>query len=632
MLLRIFLLWAVTVLFACSSPESTAETTSAVYPPISIPPVQHRYFDQKGVPLLAVSEAINGQTFYVDGKNGNDSWDGRSAELKGGKSGPFKTIAKALDRYSNRMRGGNTIRIKAGVYRERINVGNLQGAVDEKSRFTIGPYGDGEVVIDASDTHLLRWQPYPGNPALQQAHCDLKLGKLATEPAAVVLDDNFKASRPVYRLEDVKDFGQWYYDKATKMVYLHTRGNKPEQHDILVIKKDRDNNDYGVYLTGSYITVYGLTVRGAASYGIHSYNDFNRIENCTVKYSGKAGIKVYGKSAELLRNHVYGNVMLNWPRGNTWDTSGGWPNGMTGSSYAHIAGNIVHDNGGEGIGSMSGAGGLIIENNISYDNWSVNIYVDGQPNDTIRRNLVYCTGVNKSEAIDLDRIPKWTNAGKIYKRMRPEGIMAGDEKATTKTAQSANHKIYNNIVINCAKGFSYYGQSNGAGLRNFLVANNTIIMPRDPNMGGVWVGIDLPYNNGNNVDTVIKNNVVVGFRSDTPLVNLGGGENELGVRLDHNLYYNYAVPKETQAVMLARGKKYSFGKWQNLLKQEGNSRYGLPELMGVLTELTQGDYALKSGSPAIGKADQSLLPIVVDDFRGVKRVPASFSIGAMEHQ
>ncbi len=621
-------------LLLCASAGLYADDSSAVYQPIVVLPDQARYFNQYEVQSLAVPEAKNGQTFYVDGKRGNDSWDGKSATHTGGKNGPFMSIEKALDRYSGRPQGGNTVKIRAGVYHERISLGNLTGAVNEDTRFTIGPYGDGEVIIDASDSHLLQWQPHPSNPALYQASCDLKLGKLPTEPTAVVLDDNFKMSRPVYRLEDIKAFGQWYYDTAARMLYLHTNGDKPEHRDVIVIKKDRDNHDYGIYLTESYITVYGLTVRGAASYGIHAYteSDYIRVEKCSVKYSGKAGIKVYGKNTELIKNHVYGNAILNWPRGNTWDTSGGWPNGMTGSSYAHIAGNIVHDNGGEGIGSMSGAGGLVIEDNISYDNWSVNIYVDGQPNDTIRRNLVYCTGVNKSEAIDLDRIPKWTNASKIYKRMRPEGIMSGDEKATTTTARSANHKIYNNIVINCAKGFSYYGQSDGAGLKDFLVVNNTIIMPRDPNMGSVWVGIDLPYNSGNNVDTIIKNNVVVGFRSDTPLVNLGGDENERGIKLNHNLYYNYDAEKDSQPIMLARGKKYSFGKWQELLKQDNESMYKLPELMGIQVELTQGNYALKNGSPAIGKADQSLLPIVVDDFRGVKRIPASFSIGAIEYQ
>lgn len=617
-------------LFSCSSSSSNATISNAKYPPIDIPTNQTRYFNQSEVFKMSVPDSKNGQTFFVDCNNGNDSWDGKNATYKGGKNGPFKTINKALDRYSGRIKGSNTIRIKAGIYHERISLGNLTGAISEDTRFTIGPYGDGEVIIDASDTHLLTWSPFPANTRLHQAYCDLKLGKSSSLPTAIVMDDNFKVSRPVFRLEDVKSFGQWYYDKATKMLYVHTNGDNPKAHDIIVIKNDRDNHDYGIYLTGDYITVYGLTVRGTGSYGIHGLNDYNRIEKCTAKYSGKAGIKMYGKKAELIKNHVYGNAILNWPRGNTWDTSGGWPNGMSGSGYAHIAGNIVHDNGGEGIGSMGGAGGIVIEDNISYDNWSVNIYVDNQQNDIIRRNLVYCTGVVPAEAIDKNQVPKWTNLDKIYKRMRPEGIMTGDEKAANKVAQSTNHQIYNNVVINCAKGYSHYGQAKGAGLRDFVVANNTIIMPRDSNLGGTWIGLDLPYHGGNNTNSVVKNNIVVGFRSDTPLVSLGGGSIEQGIKLDHNLYFNFADGKTFQAGYYPIQKNYDFAKWQNALGQDVSSVYASPRFVKPSTELTTGDYHLQKDSPAKGKGDLSLIAIVATDFDMITRLLNFLSIGAFE--
>jgi hypothetical protein len=198
-------------LLSCSSASSNATTSNAKYPPIEIPANQTRYFNQSEVVKLSVPDSKNGQTYFVDGKTGNDSWDGKSAAHQGGKTGPFRTISKALDRYSDRLRGKNTIRIKAGIYHERINLGNLTGAISEDTRFTIGPYGDGEVVIDASDTHLLTWSPDPANSRLYQANCDLKLGKSSALPTAIVMDDNFKASRPVYSLEDVKSFGQWYY-------------------------------------------------------------------------------------------------------------------------------------------------------------------------------------------------------------------------------------------------------------------------------------------------------------------------------------------------------------------------------------------------------------------------------------
>ncbi|HBY02387.1 MAG TPA: hypothetical protein DEG92_07625, partial [Rikenellaceae bacterium] len=103
-----------------------------------------RYFDSSEV---LVAPTGSGTVYYVDGNNGNDSWNGRYATRQGGTDGPFKTIGKAIDRYSDRVVGGNTFKIKAGIYRERIDIGNVKGNESENTRFTIGSYGDGEVII-----------------------------------------------------------------------------------------------------------------------------------------------------------------------------------------------------------------------------------------------------------------------------------------------------------------------------------------------------------------------------------------------------------------------------------------------------------------------------------------------------
>lgn len=617
------------VLLALSTFLCSQTLSFAVQPESDNPVADKRYFNPKEKIQPVLPKHHHGQIYYVDCKKGNDSWDGKSPSFSGGSVGPFKTIHKATDRYSRRVKGGNVIRIKAGIYRERVNLGNVKGAVSEETRFIIEPYGDGEVIVDASDTHLLSWSHYPANHQIYVSDCDLKLGNSTVPPTAVVMDDNFKSCRPVYRLDNVTSFGRWYYDSNTKKLYVHSNGTPPPSHDIIVVKNDRNNVDYGIYLTGNYITVYGLTVRGAASYGIHGMNDYNRVEKCTVKYSGKAGIKIYGKKSELLKNHVYGNVILNWPRGNTWDTSGGWPNGMSGSSFARIAGNIVHDNGGEGIGSMGGAGGVIIEDNISYDNWSVNIYLDNQPNDIVRRNLVYCSGVKTTEAVDSNRVPGWTNLTKIYKRMRPEGIMTGDEKASNPTAQSQNHQIYNNIIINCAKGYSHYGQATGTGLRHFLIANNTIIMPRDPNLGDTWIGLNLPYQKSN-FNTIIKNNVVIGFRPDTPLVRLGDAKNS-GLDMDNNLYFNDAMVRPFQINRFLKSN-LSFEAWKMATGNDLNSIYANPHFVRISSELINGDYHLRLGSPAIWKGNSQLSGIIRDDFGGILRQNNKISIGALEYE
>ena len=57
-------------------------------------------------------------------------------------------------------------------------------------------------------------------------------------------------------------------------------------------------------------------------------------------------------------------------------------------------GNVVHMNGGEGIltyGTRGAqpSGEALVERNVVFDNWSVNIYFDNQPGNVARDNFVF---------------------------------------------------------------------------------------------------------------------------------------------------------------------------------------------------------------------------------------------------
>lgn len=574
---------------------------------------------------MLVAPTSTGTTYYVDATNGSDSYNGLYPDFQGGTNGPFKTIGKATDRYSTRMKGGNTVKIKAGLYRERISLANITGNTDEQHRYTIGPYGDGEVIIDGSDTHLLTWSQSAENPNIWVAPCELKISGTIKPPTAIVLDDNYKQCRPVYQLSDVNSFGRWWYDATNKQLYLYTKGTNPTTHGVVVITEDRDSVQYAVKADlQNYVTVYGLTVRGAGSFGIWMTGNYCTAEKNNVKYNGKTGIFVKGTYGKVLKNRTYGNVLLNWPRGKTWDTSGGWPNGgISTGSYGYVSGNIVDSNGGEGIGCMNGLGSVVVEDNIVSNSWSANIYLDSQPNDIVRRNLVYNDDYDPANAIDVAQIPTWSSLSKIEKRMIPNGIMMGDEIASQ--GGTINYQIYNNIIINTFLGISHYMQRTDSGFINSIIANNTIIMPDALTCPyGIYGGFELSNKNSLNVNSYFVNNVIVSAQPDQMLLHIGTGADN-GVVLTNNLYY---APNNPTPMWLG-SYPYTvdtFDQYKNDTGLDVNSLYADPQFAGVGDVFSPQFYLPAIGSPLVNNA--VLQALYSTDFNNSDR-GVQWSIGAL---
>lgn len=588
------------------------------------------YFNKDSQVSYSVSDCDKNKnpqclTFYIDGTNGNDLWNGLSPEYTAGTNGPFKTINKALDRYSNRMKGGNVFKIKAGTYYERITVANVTGNVSEDTRLVLGSYGNGEVIIDASDTNKLIWTKNADNPLIYEAnYSGVKLGNTGQAvPQAVVLNNNYRNGRPVDSISEIDSYGKWFYYPALTRIYIHTNGEDPVTHNILVVKKDSNTVETGIYISSeSFITVAGLTIRGAGSYGVWAYGQSQnvKIENNNIVFSGKGAVKIEDAYGEIIKNNIHGNILLNWPRGTTWDTSGGWPPALfSGKDSPVIRGNIVDNNGGEGIIIGSKASGGLIEDNKVFDNWSVNIYLDHHSNALIKNNLVYCTGPVATDAMDIEKIPSWTTVKKIYRRLRPDGIITADEDADPTTS---NISIYNNIVNSCATGFSHYAEIAGSGIKNFSIFNNTIIVPPKDISETSWSGITIPYNSGYNSGTAVKNNIIYGTGSDTALIWIKGGINEKGVLFDNNLYYN-----NNSSVFWSDINRYDFGAYKVNLGQDAQSIFSDPKFKNISFNGESGD--LLPESPAI---DAGIIVDMNTDFYGNIRPQGNkYDIGAIEY-
>jgi len=69
--------------------------------------------------------------YYVNGSNGDDSYNGLYETYQGGSNGPLKTLAKAANAVSA---GANTINVAAGTYNERV-IDNKNGVSDGNYRW-----------------------------------------------------------------------------------------------------------------------------------------------------------------------------------------------------------------------------------------------------------------------------------------------------------------------------------------------------------------------------------------------------------------------------------------------------------------------------------------------------------------
>ncbi|OQX87679.1 MAG: hypothetical protein B6D55_02585 [Candidatus Omnitrophica bacterium 4484_70.2] len=570
-----------------------------------------QWWNKEEMSNLNVLQDLNegsGRIWYVDGKNGDDNNSGISLEHA------FKTIAKAV----SKLRAGDIVRIAAGVYKERLFI-NRSGT--EKDRIVIGPYGNGEVVIDAS-VRIDEWQRYKNN--IYGAHCEF-------HPVAVVLDDI--PLFPEFSLAEV-DNGKWFYDNKDKMVYVYIPSGDPSMHDIGVIS----NNAYqdGVVINdASYITLYGLTVRFAGGRGISILGDYNKVQKCVVKFNGGIGINLFTyKNIEtvgikIIENHIFGNFLRNWPLGTyKW---GGWGGGVVshGTPEVYFIGNIVHNNGGEGLLAYGNAGGAVFENNIVYDNWSVNIYLDGRYDSIVEGNFIFSHDPDSGVLYhNKDKNPK---DGKNFRRLRPEGIMTADERFP---ATFHDIRIVNNIIVGCRRGITHYGHAKDSGLKNVLIANNTIILPNKKGVGERFIGIRIPYNHGNNSNVIIRNNIVYGENPDTYLLSIDYDpakfNNFGGLIFDHNIWYN---PNSSCSFhMGSRWLKIydiGFNKWAKKCRENGQgegSKFVDPKFVNAVGYAAKG-LRLSSDSPAINAG--IFIEGVTTDYFGNKR-DGEPDIGAIE--
>ncbi len=588
-------------------------------------------FDTWTGATVAVSASTTGKTYYVDTKSGSDSNAGTSL------SAPLKTISSAV----SKVTAGDTILVKAGLYREIVNLGTSGSA---GKPITLGSYGDGEVIVDGSPA-VTGWTNYSGTVWKATVSGGSSIDTVVVNNVPLV---KYKTTKAI----PASGSGQWYFDGSSTL-YADMGSVNPTSSsaDVFVVRYNHGSST--IFLGyNSYWNIIGLTIRGSGWSGIWSYPDtkggqYVTVAYCDIKFNDGNGLNFGGGSNNsALYNHVYHNVLNNWPFGaNGYGVAGGgWPGGLGFSTEANpvARGNIISMNGGEGLisygnGKPNGiqSGNTLFEQNVSYDNWSMNSYVDNQPNHTIRNNLFYRHQPNKawmwdqSDVYTMEKFRVCLALADEYASGSPAG-----------TSAMANAKVYNNLFVGCRYGINDYAESvSGHGMKNDLIMNNTIIMDNwsysQENIAGIMLG-------GSSADTnsVIANNIIYrpsACSTDCSLVSVQSGSKLSGVSLNNNVYYAAGAASTATSLFATNSatspNNMGFANWVSSQGQDSNSVYADPQFVdvtGLTTSTSAPDYtkaAVGSGSPARGLASPNGTFNI--DFAGVSR-GASWTTGALQ--
>jgi hypothetical protein len=586
---------------------------------------------------VAVAPSQTGKTLYVDGANGSDAANGLTL------ANALKTIARA----KALVTAGDTVLIKAGLYREGIAfVGGTAGTPTKP--ITFGSLGDGEVILDGS-TRVTGWVVHTGT---------VFKAVLNFVPIAVVVNDvplkqvrqgQNGSTAPREDLAGVTPgSGKWFFDGVSKTLYADFGSVNPTTADIVVPNDDGAQTHVYFYNVND-VVLKGLTIRGSGSNGMWTYGGCSRItvESCNFKFNGKAGVVFNGgEDNKVLYSQVYQNVMLNWPRGNNGnaEAGGGWAGGLAFSSEVRpiARGNLVHMNGGEGIITYGNTlfngtepGRALFEQNVAYDNWSVNMYLDCQPYGIARQNVLFNHLPDASQFLYVSA----PNTGYPYDGVLEKFricLSISDEFISTRNgdgvARNTNTQVYNNIIAGCRVGiFDYKESVTGHGFRNALIANNTIVLDTHVYTTTYSAGMFLQDNGSANVASSVVNNIIVGGNSSSSLINSYGNAALTGISFNQNMYFS----TRTAAFAMGNNSQYrdlDFAGWKNAQPgQDGASLNVNPNLQQQnLVPAAPGiiDYRnakLQAGSSALGAG--VVRPELSTDFAGTPRV-TPWNIGA----
>ena len=402
------------------------------------------------VSMLMVIKAGYPMEYIVDGQNPLASDQNAGTTDK-----PLKTIRKA----SEMAHAGDSVIVKAGVYRESIPLSN-SGTPQSPIRFIADP--PGSVVITGADV-LTDWKPLPDYPFIYSVTWESQFIINHTKDgipiehhpedapvwgrAEQVIVDGYQlvpagtlnelinrinqkqVPNAVSKIPNPDDPNTWYgmfvADTANKELYIYlSDGSDPNRHQVesssrgLLFGTNPWMNRNGI----ENIQVFGFIFRYGASFPqrptvwLHGKN--NLIENCIIEDMSGGGVGVGGTMRHcVIRRcgHVGGGASGNnfvnedclweencWkPINRGWDAGGFKVAWSDGGIFRRC---VFRNNGGPGLWFDIHVRNVLVTNCVFQENELSGLFIEISRDITVLHNMMICNGL-KAEG------PSWSAGG-----------------------------------------------------------------------------------------------------------------------------------------------------------------------------------------------------------------------------
>lgn len=522
--------------------------------------------------ILLNFNLLHAQNYYIDGINGNDANNGRSAQ----------TAWRTLNKISNNtiFKPGDVIAIRDSIRYEGGLYFTSSGSSGNPITITnyYGSSSNRKPVIKASNT-VSNWNNVSGNV----------WSASYTPSTGTVNQVWFEANKdnPAQTVWGIKETSQanlsadyeWYWE--SNVLYVYSTSDPDTRFDYVEADcQTAWNKTYVIFEQGNYVTVENLDVKYGKLGGIRIGNggsNYVTIQDCKTSFTG---LRTDESAHGIMSYNGYENI---------------------------IRRNECFENSNHGI--------YIFANNSS--NTTYNITVDS--------NLVYD---NKHSQIDIN-----TNGGHLdsvvcrYNTIKnnvttwsytdygatPDGFFIGGQ-FTTNGGTTRKVYIMNNIAINI-KGGAIDLDGSASDLDYIYIYNNTFYddANANPPSGHRIVSI---YNSSARV--WFRNNII--YSSATKgLLRLSTTKNKI---LDHNLYY---WANTVTLPFYGISSINNLEGWIAYTGQEFGTNNSNPNFINVPT-----DFSIRTGNAI----DHGLpIDIVLYDINGVSRPQGSaWDIGAYEYK
>jgi parallel beta-helix repeat protein len=536
--------------------------------------------------LLTVP-ALSGADRYVDNQNAqaSDSNPGTAAR-------PYKTITAGVVA----LAAGDHVYIKAGEYRETVNVYAYTGTASQPVVIQAYPGDEGKVFIKGSDIvtywayeYGSQWSTswtyrlpsaypsdWPTGPEFDQAY--IRRVELAFVDGQALKQVTSRGAMTA---------GTFFADDGAQRLYVWlSDSSAPGSHRMELAVRQ-----VGMVFGGFHYKVSGLDVTHVANqYGSAAFAVFGsdiEVSNNVVEWNNLDGLRVDATRATVTSNIMRNNGgagIVGSPQSGVFDSnatnSNSWRFGPD-----HHAGGIKFVGG--------GPSNNVIKHHTSRDNYGPGIWCDTYcQNNRIEECLI----VNNTLAgIFLENSGSNTVVNNIVLQSRAWTAQPWISGAGLLLSSVDTPLVYNNtIAANDRYGIMVYGDMRNYRPQNSRIFNNVIA---SNTLGGLYFAVS---------GSSATSSVLASHQSDYNLWYQTSG-----------YFVNYPVNgKEAEAKTLSQ--------WQGAYGQDQHSRSGDPQFVN----LSSLDVHVQSGSPAI---DSGTSIGVTQDYSGASRPQGNgYDIGAYE--